>query len=75
MKDKLKILMSDVFKVDLCEITEDISQGTFEKWDSLHHLNLIVVLEEEFDLFFDPEEISGMTSFNAVLEIIKRKND
>lgn len=73
MEDKLKEIMSTVFQVSTEEINESTSQKTIEKWDSLNQLNLVVALEDEFDVFFEPEEIGKMITFNAVLEIIKNK--
>lgn len=71
MEEKIMEIMRRVFN------TEDISAATdqtnCEKWDSLHHLNLIVELENEFDVEFEPEEIADMKSFSAVKKIIGSK--
>lgn len=49
------------------------SQENCGKWDSLRHLNLIVELEDTFDMEFEPEEIAEMKSFDAVKRIISQK--
>ena len=54
-------------------LNSDCSQKNCENWDSLHHLNLIVSLEEEFEMEFEPEEIAKMTDFNAVKNMILAK--
>lgn len=71
MDEKILAVMSRVFQVD--GLTTDCSQQNCEKWDSLHHLNLIVELEEAFDLEFEPEEIAEMKSFAAVKKMIEEK--
>ncbi len=51
----------------------DSSQETCESWDSLHHINIIVALEEAFDVEFEPEEIAEMTSVVAIEQMINQK--
>jgi acyl carrier protein len=34
-----------------------------------------VQLEETFDVFFEPEEISSLTSIENIIEIISKKKD
>lgn len=75
MEEKLKKIMSKVFEVSENDINEESSQTSIDKWDSLNQLNLVVELEDEFDVFFEPEEIGKMTTFKAVLEIIKNKQN
>lgn len=63
----------------MCEVLEDdsidksCSQDSCENWDSLRHLNLMLELEEEFNIEFEPEEIAEMKSFDKINEIIERK--
>ena len=40
---------------------------------SLRHLNLIVELESEFGVEFDPEEISGMKCFEDIERVLTQK--
>ena len=69
MKEQIKEVIMRVF--DLESVTDDISQSNCEKWDSMNHLNLIVELEEEFDVSFEPEEIAEMKSLEKIIEKLK----
>ncbi|MGM9821682.1 MAG: acyl carrier protein [Muribaculaceae bacterium] len=71
MNEKIIEIMKEVFQTP--DITTETSQSNCEKWDSLHHLNLIVELEDAFELEFEPEEIAEMKSFNAVKNTILAK--
>lgn len=71
MEQKLLVLMKSVFQTDA--IDETCSQQNCEKWDSMNHLNLIVELELEFGVSFEPEEIAVMRSYQDVLRILKSK--
>lgn len=64
-------IMKEVFDMDV--IAEGISQESCIEWDSMHHLQLVVELENEFAISFTPEEIALMTDFAIVEKIIVSK--
>lgn len=65
----------DIFKktFQLTKVSDSISQKNFSKWDSLTHINLIVEIENEFDIDLDPEEIVKMVDFRSVVQIVEQK--
>jgi acyl carrier protein len=69
MKEKIKAVMSRVFQLD--EIPDNISQQNCAKWDSMQHLNLVVELEDAFDVSFEPEEIAEMKSLDLIEGILQ----
>jgi acyl carrier protein len=73
MNDTVKSIMANVFRTDIKNITEDLNQKDVVFWDSLRHLNLIVELEEKFDISFEPEEISEMVTFKKVIYYVNQK--
>ena len=66
MENRIKQVMSDVLNVDIADINEDTSPETLEEWDSLKQMNLIVSLEEEFNLEFTDEEIEDLLNFKLI---------
>ena len=70
MKKKIIDVTSEVFQVP---VTEETTQNNCDKWDSLHHLNLIVALEEMFDVSFEPEEIAVMKSIRDIEKMLESK--
>jgi acyl carrier protein len=62
--------MSSVFEIPIDKITNDSSQDTIESWDSLKHMNLIVSLEEEFEIELTDDEILEMINYKLIKEII-----
>ena len=73
METKIKNVMSSIFDVELDQINETTTQGDLEHWDSMGHMNLVVALEEEFELVFDEEEIIEMMNFKLICLIIAEK--
>jgi len=70
MTDKIIQVVSEMLDIPVDETT---SQNTSEKWDSLRHLNIVVALEEAFDVSFEPEEIAEMKSIDIIKQMIHKK--
>lgn len=49
------------------------SPQTVESWDSMASITLISVIEEEFEIEIDPEDIESLVSFEKVLDYIGNK--
>ena len=67
MEDKIFEIVSKVMGIPLSNVNIDSSPDTIEEWDSLKHINLMMALEEEFDMQFSPEEISDMLNMKLIL--------
>jgi acyl carrier protein len=70
-KEQIKKIMTKVFEIESSLVNDEISQKNTDQWDSLNHLNLIVEIEEEFDVSFTPEQIGSMTSLEIILDELK----
>lgn len=66
IKDQIRIVMSAVFEVPLDKISEEASPDNIESWDSIKHLNLILALEEEFDITIPDEEVGNLLTFKLI---------
>ena len=71
--DRIRRVAADVLETSADKITLDSSPETIDTWDSVHHLNLVLALEQEFDLQFEPEEIDQMKDVRHILEILGSK--
>jgi len=73
MEDKIKELMSSIFDIDKESITEDSSIENIKEWDSLNHMKLITILEDEYNIEFDEDELLDMVSFKKIVLFISTK--
>ena len=73
MEERIKSVMSSVFNVPKGEILSDSSTNTINSWDSLKHMDLIIGLEEEFDIEFDDEDIGNLLNYNLIKIHIKEQ--
>ena len=71
--DRVRTIAADVLEVPAAKILADSSPESIETWDSVHHLNLVLALEQEFSLQFEPEEIEQMKDIQHILDIVGSK--
>ncbi len=71
MRAKVIQAVSRVMGVPQEQIDETASPETIEAWDSLKHMNLILALEEEFDVQFADEKIVAMLTVGLILETLR----
>ncbi len=73
MKSRIKNVMAAVFEISVEEINDQTSSNSIDSWDSLKLMNLVVSLEEEFDIQFDDQDIVEMSNFKLICDIIMQK--
>ena len=73
MKEKIKEIMAAVFEMNAVDIKDSDDSTTIPNWDSLNQMNLIVALEEEFNVRFEDDEIVELTSFESIENYLKSK--
>ena len=75
MKERILKIMAEVFEMNTQDFPDSINQEHIDNWDSLRHLNLVVELEEAFEVSYEPEEIAVMTSIEKIAEITSTKKN
>ena len=71
--DRVRTIAADVLQLPASQISEQSSSQNISTWDSVHHLNLVLALEQEFNLQFEPEEIDQMNSIQQILAVLGGK--
>ncbi|MBZ7936201.1 MULTISPECIES: acyl carrier protein [Campylobacter] len=52
--------------------TTDVSMQNCPSWNSLAHIDIIMSLEEEFDIKFDKEKLTKLNSQKILLDEIQK---
>ena len=73
MEEQVKQVMADILDLDPGSIDESTTQDNTETWDSLSQINLLVALEQEFNIAFEPAEVELLLSFQDILEVLEKK--
>jgi len=63
---RIRSVIAATFGVAPQTITETTSSDTIDAWDSMNHLHLVVALEAEFGVSFEPEQAVELTSVRAI---------
>jgi acyl carrier protein len=72
--ERVRGIASDVLQVAPGSLSAESSPQTVESWDSVQHLNLVLALEEQFAVQFEPDEMDEMKSIGAIAGILAKKN-
>ena len=73
LENRIKNVMSAVFEIPAIKIGKESSPDNIESWDSLKHMNIVVALEEEFNVQFTDDEIIELISMKLIMVIIREK--
>ena len=71
MRERVYKIISQVFNVPIENINDESSSDDIETWDSLKHMNMVLALEEEFNVQFGEEQILEMLNVGLTIEILK----
>jgi acyl carrier protein len=66
MRERVKQVMADVFGCAAGEIPDDASPETFEGWDSLRQVELMLALEMVFDVRIPAEAMLELVTLEQI---------
>ena len=73
LADDIIRIASETFKVDPSKLTMNDSSKTVDGWDSMAHLNLIIHLEEHFNVQFTTREVMNLETLQDAEKLILEK--
>ncbi len=71
--NKLLDILTRVFRIERDEIKDDLKRKDFEPWDSMAHLMLVSEVENEFEIFFEDEEVVDIWTVADLKKLLKQK--
>lgn len=71
MEQKLKGIFSEILQIDASELDSRWDDASI--WDSLTKVNVLFVIEDEYDILFDEAELKTLTTPKALAEAVIRK--
>lgn len=72
-EERIRAVFAKVFGVDPNVLQRDSSPTTIGNWDSLRNMQLVLGLENEFDISLSNEDLSVMNSFGDAVDRISSK--
>jgi len=67
---RAKKLLAEAANCDSAMIPDDVRIGTFERWDSLAHLRLVLAIEQKIGRQLDPDETIRIESLADVVALL-----
>ena len=62
LSPRLRSVIADVLGVTVEQVGASAAAGQLEGWDSFGHLQVVLALEAEFGVQFDPQKIPELTT-------------
>jgi acyl carrier protein len=66
--EQIREAIATTLDIDPAEVTATSSDKTLPAWDSLAHVNLMVALEDTFDIQLEPEDFPKLNSVPGIVE-------
>ena len=74
IENKLLDIFERIFNKSLFKKSE-ISPEYIDTWDSIRQIDLIISIEQEFNIEFTDDEIGDLLNFELILQIINEKKN
>lgn len=71
--EKYKSVFIEAFEIDKNQL-EALAYQDIEAWDSVGHMGLIALLEEEFDITLEMDDIIDFSSYSKGKDLLKKYN-
>ncbi len=69
----LRNVLADILEISPDEVTPELGVGAVDSWDSFGHLQLILAIEGEFGVQFDPQRIPDLTTVAQLQDELVKK--
>lgn len=69
-QERARQLLATAMHIDIDQLPSDASINTFPQWDSLNHMRVILLLEEELERQINIDELLSISDLASVAEIL-----
>lgn len=70
MREDIIKIISKVSKIEESYLMEHSSE--MREWDSMKHIEILLLIEEEYDIRFSEETIASLNCVDAICEAVER---
>jgi len=71
--DKLYVDLSEILEASQEELRNNLKMEESEVWDSLKHMELIAMIESNYNVNLTVDEIIKMTSINEITKVLSER--
>jgi acyl carrier protein len=70
IEDRTKNILAQVFDASHDEIDEDSSIHTIDNWNSFRHMNMVLALEDEFEIEFNENQVVEIINYKTIIRVL-----
>jgi len=71
VEQKIRSIMAETFQVDFNAINEDASPDNLDRWTSLKHVDLVLNLQQAFDIeFTDSQIVEELLAYKTIVQTV-----
>jgi citrate synthase len=75
MTDTVRELVARTLKIPVSEATDDLQYQSVSAWDSLKHVELMLVLEQALGVRIDADQVLQLSSIARIREFVEQRPD
>lgn len=72
-RDKVQQIFCNVMEISNDNLPAEVTPDTVESWDSVRHLNLVLALEDEFEIEFDEDDMHNILSLDEFVKYVEKE--
>jgi acyl carrier protein len=69
---RLADIFREIFDDLSLQVTDDLSPASYELWDSVETVNLLMAIEREFGIQFSTAEVAGIKTFGTIRALVEK---
>jgi acyl carrier protein len=73
VRERMNRVFREIFEDPTISLRDETTARDIELWDSLRHIDLIMRLEDEFQLRFTVDDITGLKNVGEMIAMLERK--
>ena len=71
--NEIKMLIASILSIDINRLEDKTTINDIASWNSMKHLEIIIQLEQVFNITINEEEVVGLISLGKIIELVKKK--
>ena len=68
--NEVNLIISEIFKIPVEEISEELGPEDIEEWDSLGQMNLVSALEDNLQIELEVDEIFSILCVDDIYKVL-----
>jgi acyl carrier protein len=75
LSENIQELLAQALQLPIEQIPLDLAFGDIPQWDSMGHMEVMMILEERYGVEINADTISALTSIPIIYEYLQKRSD